>query len=72
MIFGVIADLALVDQARLAANAAIGEADEKAPLAAASVRAALADVEQDVLTGKRSPQSWSLRKEKRLFSSERK
>jgi signal transduction histidine kinase len=54
LVFGAIADYALLEQARLARQAALAEADEKARLTAASVRAALAEVEQDVLAGKKS------------------
>jgi signal transduction histidine kinase len=54
LVFGVIADRALLDQGRVAENAARAEADEKARLTAVSVRAALAQVEHGVLTGRSS------------------
>jgi len=52
-VFGAIADHALLEQARLAKEAALAEADEKARLTVVSVRAGLAQVEQDVLAGKK-------------------
>jgi signal transduction histidine kinase len=54
LVFGAIADRALMDQSRLAGDAARAEADEKARLTAVSARAALAQVEQGVLTGRAS------------------
>jgi signal transduction histidine kinase len=54
LVFGIIADRALVNQARLTEEAALTEADGRARLIADSVRAALAAVELDVLTGTRS------------------
>src|SRR5439155_20823849 len=54
LVFGTVADRALLDQARMAGEAALAEADERARLTAASVRAALAEVEQGVLAGKKS------------------
>jgi hypothetical protein len=47
-VFGTVADRALLDQARLAGEAALSEAGEKARLTAASVRAAIAEVDQNV------------------------
>lgn len=54
LVFSTLADHALLDQARLAGEAALAEAGERARLTAVSVRAALAEVEQGVLAGKRS------------------
>ncbi len=54
LVFGIIADRALVNQARLTEEAALTESDSRARLTAASVRAVLAAVELDVLTGTRS------------------
>jgi signal transduction histidine kinase len=53
LVFGVIADRALLDQARLAREVNLAAEAEKARLIAASVRAALTEVEQDILAGKR-------------------
>ncbi len=54
LVFGIIADRALLNQARLTEEAALTESDSRARLTAASVRAVLAAVELDVLTGTRS------------------
>jgi len=54
LVFGTVADRALLEQARLAGESALAEADERARLTAASVRAALAEVEQGVLAGEGS------------------
>jgi signal transduction histidine kinase len=55
LIFGTVADHALLDQALLAREAALTEANDRARLTAASVRAAIAQVEQSVLDAKGSP-----------------
>jgi signal transduction histidine kinase len=52
--FGVLSDRALVDQARLAGEAARAAADETARLTALSVRAALSQLEQAVVAGRPS------------------
>jgi signal transduction histidine kinase len=52
LVFGVVADRALLDQARLAREANLAAGQEKARLLAGSVRAALVEVEQGVLAGK--------------------
>src|SRR5882757_7697009 len=51
LVFGVLADRALVQQAQAAHDTAAAKADETARLTALSVRAALAQVEQSVATG---------------------
>src|SRR5262245_26951467 len=53
LVFGVVADHALLDQARLAREVNLGEEQEKARLTVASVGAALTEVEQDVLSGEK-------------------
>ena len=57
-VFGTVADHALLDQARLAGEAALSEAGEKARLMAASVRAAIAEVDQNVPGPARSRSEW--------------
>ncbi len=52
VVFGVLADRALVGQARSAREAAAARADETARLTALSLRAALAEVEQAVAAGR--------------------
>ncbi|HWX25072.1 MAG TPA: hypothetical protein VN083_08530, partial [Vicinamibacteria bacterium] len=51
LVFGVLADRALVGQAHAARDAAFARADETARVTALSVRAALAQVEQSVAAG---------------------
>jgi signal transduction histidine kinase len=51
LVFGVLADRALVGQARVAHDAAAAKADETARITALSVRAALAQAEQSVAAG---------------------
>jgi hypothetical protein len=69
LVFGAIADRALLDQGRLAEDAARAEADEKARLTAVSVRAALAQLEHGVLTGRSSQGITTLRLAKSFRSA---
>ncbi len=55
IVFGVLADRALVGQVRAARETAAAKADETARSAALSVRAALAQIEQAVATGLLAP-----------------
>ena len=55
VVFGVLADRALVGQVRAARETAAAKADETARSAALSVRAALAQIEQVVATGLPAP-----------------
>lgn len=52
LVFGFVADHAIVDQARSVESAALSEAEETARMAALSVRAALAQHELGVVVGK--------------------
>jgi signal transduction histidine kinase len=56
LVFGVVADRALVGQARAAREAVASRADETARVTALSVKAALAEIEQAVAAG-RAPQA---------------
>jgi signal transduction histidine kinase len=55
VVFGVLADRALVGQARAASEAAAARADETARVAALAVRAALAQIEETLPTGQALP-----------------